>query len=81
MIKTREELKEYEETTKLLNDMLDSNEMSLRSERDSSFDLIKELFERCEKYQTMLKQMPSIIDCSERELMGKNLIVIFIATC
>lgn len=62
---------------KLLNDMLDSNAHELAAGNilvagnDTPFDLIKELYERCDKYRTILKQMPTIIDCSDAPLMGK----------
>lgn len=62
--------------------MLDSNSQELaignvvvHTQGDTPFDLIKELYERCIKYQTILKQMPTIIDCSDGALMGKIFIV------
>ncbi|KAL5275382.1 GGA1 family protein [Megaselia abdita] len=75
-MRTTEELREYEETVKLLNDMLASNthefaygKVVVASQSETPFDLIKELYERCVKYQTILKQMPTIIDCSDGALM------------
>lgn len=74
-------MKEYEETVKLLTDMLDSNSHELTSGKvvvstgtETSLDLIEELYDRCVKYQKILKQMPTITD--DKALIGKIIFTI-----
>lgn len=81
-VRTVEELREYEETVKLLIDMLDSNSHELTFGKvvanvtETPLDLIKELYERCVKYKQILKQMPTITDCSDKVLLGKILCIL-----